>query len=304
MSAPAATIVITTKDRKEDLREALCTALAQTADVEVLVIDDGSGDGTADMVRTEFPQVRLERSEQSLGLVEQRNRAARLASAPILVSIDDDARLISPETVAQTLRDFDDPRIGAVAIPFLDVRQTTVARQIAPDAERTWVTNVYVGTAHALRRDVFLALGGYRGEFRHMAEEYDLCLRLYGAGYVVRIGRADLLHHLESPRRDTARNIVLGRRNELLNAWHNVPMPHLVGRVAQILAGSVALAAQWRAPREVARGLWAGARAVAAARKAGRTPVPAAAYRVDRRLRREGPLPLEDIAAQLPSRAA
>jgi len=212
---PDATIVITSKDRRDDLREALHTALAQTADVEVLVIDDGSTDGTSEMVRQEFPQVRLERSEQSLGLVEQRNRAAHLARGPIIVSIDDDARLISPRTVEQTLRDFDDARIGAVAIPFLDIRQSPDPRQVAPDAVDRWCANVYVGTAHALRRDVFLALGGYRGEFRHMTEEYDLCLRLYGSGHVVRLGRADLLHHLESPKRDFGTLIAEGPADQV-----------------------------------------------------------------------------------------
>ena len=298
MSAPEATIVITTKDRRDDLREALRTAVAQTAAVEVLVIDDGSSDGTSEMVREEFPQVRLERSERSLGLVEQRNRAARLASAPVLVSIDDDARLVSERTVEQTLRDFDHPRIGAVAIPFLDVRQSPDPRQVAPDPEDRWCTNVYVGTAHALRRDVFLALGGYRGEFRHMAEEYDLCLRLYGAGHVVRLGRADLLHHLESPKRDQTRNIVLGRRNDLLGAWHNVPMPYLAGRAAKVLAASAAMAWRWRAPGDVARGVWEALGLIA--RGATREPVPRGAYRVDRRLRHSGPQRLRDIEADLP----
>src|SRR5438034_4863248 len=115
-SKPLASIVITTKNRQEELLLAICSAFSQSIPVEVLVMDDGSTDGTAEMIRTRFPSVRLERSERSIGYVVQRNRAARLAIADIIFSIDDDATFTSPNTVAQTLTEFGHPRVGAVAI--------------------------------------------------------------------------------------------------------------------------------------------------------------------------------------------
>ena len=116
-----ASVVITTKNRRDELSAAIASALTQSAQPEVLVIDDGSTDGTSDMVRADFPAVRLERSTKSLGLIVQRNRAARLASGEIIFSLDDDAEFSTPGVVEQTLEDFDDPRIGAVAIPHVDM---------------------------------------------------------------------------------------------------------------------------------------------------------------------------------------
>jgi glycosyltransferase involved in cell wall biosynthesis len=299
-ASPRATVVITTKDRREDLREALVLVLAQTEPIEVLVIDDGSSDDTAAMVVEEFSEVRLERSEQSLGLITQRNRGAALASAPVVFSIDDDARLVSPLTVEQTLDDFDHPRIGAVAIPFVDVRRTTTVRQVAPDAQGRWIAPSFIGTAHAIRRRLFLELGGYRDELVQMGEEPEFCLRLLNAGYVTRLGRADKLHHLESPKRDTPRIVALGRRNDLLHAFWNVPLPYLPGRLAKVTVHSVWFAAVWRQPRAVFRGLAAGYREGFGEWR-DRQPVSRSTYKLDHDLRKRGPVLLEEIEGLLPA---
>ena len=300
---PDATVVVSTKDRRDDLARLLPTVLAQTADCEVLVVDDGSTDGTAEMVRRDFPGVRLERSERSLGYIVQRTRAAGLAHAPILVSLDDDAVLPSPHTVEQTLADFDHPRIGAVAIPFVDARPTgDVPLQRAPDREGRWLTSSYIGTAHAVRRDVFRHVGGYRASLIHQVEEPDFCLRMLAAGFVTRIGRAEPLLHLESPKRNFSKLLMLTARNELLKGWHNVPMPYLPVRWAKVLATCTLLAARWRQPRALLRGVWLGARDSYRLR-AARDPVPRAVYSVDHDIRKRGPLRLEQVEARLPAPA-
>lgn len=76
--APQATVVVTTRNRCDELARLLPTLVDQTADAEILVVDDGSTDGTPELVRTHFPQVRLERSESPLGYIVQRTRAAQL----------------------------------------------------------------------------------------------------------------------------------------------------------------------------------------------------------------------------------
>src|SRR6185369_17133333 len=98
-----ASVIITTKDRKDDLRRAISSAIRQTRPVEIIVLDDGSNDGTADMVMSEFPNVRLEKTSKTLGLVAQRNRGALLCSGDIIFSLDDDAEFSTSHIVEQTL---------------------------------------------------------------------------------------------------------------------------------------------------------------------------------------------------------
>ena len=296
---PVATVLITTKNRKEELRAAIASALTQSVAVEVLVVDDGSTDGTAEMVRAEFPQARLERFEQSGGYITRRNLGAEMASTPYVFSIDDDAAFPSRFTVEQTLAEFSHPRIGAVAIPFINVRQNPAVLQKAPDTAKIWLTQSYIGTAHALRRDVFLKLGGYRPYLIHQGEEGDFCSRLLDAGYVVRLGNADPIHHFESPRRDFRRMDFYGRRNDILYVWHNVPWPNFPVHLLAVTAHGVNFALRCGRPWHHFKGLIAGY-AACFSYWSKRRPVSRAAYGLTRRLRKSGPISLDELEPLLP----
>lgn len=293
-----ATIVIVSKNRKDELRTAVRSAVAQSAAPEVIVIDDGSGDGTAAMVRSEFPMVRIVRHETSRGCVVRRNEGARLAGGAVVFSIDDDAEFTSSRTVAQTLSEFDDRRIGAVAVPFVEPKKSPEVRQQSPDAGR-WVTDCFIGTAHALRRDLFLALGGYRERLFHQGEEGDYCIRLLASGHVVRLGSGDPIQHYESPNRDFRRMDYYGRRNDVLFAWRYVPMPWLPGHVAGTMVNGLRTA--WRVGRglDMMRGTAAGL-IDTIGRRHERAAMAPAVYRLHRALKTQGPFAFDRIVPLLP----
>lgn len=293
-ATPTATVVITTKDRRHELPRALDSALEQDARPEVLVVDDGSVDGTAAMVRKAYPTVRLVRNEQSVGLIAARNLAAKLARGEIIVSIDDDAAFSTPRVVTQTLADLEIGRVAAVAIPHVDVnRADGKLAQTAPKTGEVWVTATFVGTAYAIRRDVFLSLGGFREEFLHQGEEADLCLRLLDAGWWCRAGRADEIHHFESPHRDITRMEVNGRKNELLHVWSNVPWPWTALYMLAYVAKGIRHGFRVGRPGNHARGIAKGLAAIVRD-DVPRSPVRHRTLRLDRRLRRSGRLPLRE----------
>lgn len=300
-AAPAASIVITTRNRCARLRRAIASSVAQTADVEVLVIDDASTDGTAEMIRSEFPEVRLFRDEQARGYIARRNRGVRMARAPIVVSIDDDAHFPSPRTVEQTLADFDDDRVGAVAIPYVDLIPRRIAYQVPPDHHSVWAVHRYIGTAHAIRRDLFLDLGGYRVAFVSRCEEADLCVRILDAGRVTRLGSADVIHHAAGPR-DAGQNMRMQARNDLLHAWANVPLRFLPVRLVQATAWHVYVGIILRHPFAVAAGIVSGYAAMAT-RTVLRRPVAIRTHRIDMQLRRRGPIRLAELVDRLPEPA-
>lgn len=199
-----ATIVIPTRNRPTELREVLRSANQQRVPVEIIVCDDASDDPEAVReVVAGVPQARLLRTETAHGPSYQRNRGIKAASCEFVLAPDDDCIFVSPRTVEQTLAEFDDPRVAAVGIPYVNVRADNRVLQRAPDENGIWAIHAYVGAAHAVRRSAFLSVGGYREHFFYMGEEGDLCLRLLSRGWITRAGAADPIHHMESPTRVT-----------------------------------------------------------------------------------------------------
>lgn len=300
---PCATIAIITRNRKDELRQALRSSLEQEGPIEVLVLDDGSTDGTSEMVAQEFPGVRVARFDDDADVATRRNDAAALARGDVIVSIDDDAVFTSPRIVADTLRDLDHPRLGAVAIPYVDVGVRPDVQQAAPDPDERWVTTIFRATAYAVRRDVFLEVGGYTPAIQQFGEEWDLALKLLDAGYVIRLGRSDVIHHHPSTKRDYRRMDVLQRRNEWLICWMYFPLPwNLLYPVGYALKG-LREGVRTGRRRNMTLGVVTGVRALAGSRPA-RRPLSRPAFRLDQwarsRTRAGAALRLAEVEGRLP----
>jgi glycosyltransferase involved in cell wall biosynthesis len=293
-----ASVVIATRNRKNELRRAVASVVKQTDPVEVIVIDDGSTDGTSEMVASEFPQVRLDRTEMARGQAAQRNRGGLLASANIIFSIDDDAEFSTPHIVSKTLAQFCHPRVAAVAIPYVEPHKSEQEFQKAPDGNGLWIADSFRGTAYAIRRDIFLELNGYREEILVQNEEPDFCIRLLDSGLIVALGLGDTILHHESLKRDWRRQDFYGRQNDILFAWRNVPMPclpiHLVATTLNGLAHAIAT----KSLSDV-RGIVSGYSQMLFRRHC-RQPVTRATYRLHRLLKKKGPKPLAEVEPLLP----
>ncbi len=171
---------------------------------EVLVVDNASSDGTAKMVRSDFPHVKLFARPTNGGPVA-RNVAARLASGDFLVFLDDDS-WPEPGSIEAMVRHFDaEPSLGAATF--------TVT---LPDGtqECSAFPGVFIGCGTGFRRAALRDAGLLPDDFFMQAEEYDLSLRLLRAGW--RVAAFDDLHvtHLKTPRsRLPGRTLRLDVRN-------------------------------------------------------------------------------------------
>ncbi len=88
---PRVSIVVPTRNRHASLKRSLASVEAQRfRDFEVVVVDDGSEDGTAAWVRARHPEVLLLETGQSIGAAAARNRGVERARGEIVAFLDDD----------------------------------------------------------------------------------------------------------------------------------------------------------------------------------------------------------------------
>ena len=253
-----ASLVITTRNRREELKQALESALNQTALSELIVLDDASEDGTAEMILEQFPQVRCYRSEKPVGYIVLRNYGNAVCRNEFVVSIDDDATFSSNQVVEQALKSFDHSRVGAVAIPYINVQTSPQILQASPSMNDDFLTEAYVGTAHVVHKELFLNLGGYRDQFVHQGEETDFGMRLSQHGYHVCLAHADPILHHESPKRSFARMDYYGRRNDCLNALWNTPAVFLPTQLLGTILGGLLFGVRLGKPWSMLKGSLAG----------------------------------------------
>jgi GT2 family glycosyltransferase len=251
---PEVCIVIVTRNRKEMVTRAVESAVRQKGDVETLVVDDGSTDGTCDWLRSRFPDVHVHRCEQHQGAIVQRSLAATLTTAPIIFSIDDDAVFEGDDVIENILPDFADPRVGALAVRHVNHYQARPDQEFWPRADATpefSVVRTYIGCAAAFRRDLFLQVGGYCNDLVHWAEEPELCQRIYMAGYLVRLARKGFIHHY--PDWAGKYTVSLNRyivRNRILIAWFHTPAIFLPPALAVAFAQGIRPLAHGTAARK------------------------------------------------------
>lgn len=202
-----ATVVIPTLDARDLLRDALASLERQTAPVDVVIVDNGSRDGTAEMVAAEFPAGRLVRSEQNLGFGRAVNRGAEEAASEVLVLLNNDV-VCEPDFVERICEPFADERVGSVAgvllqaeIPDridsagIEIDSTLRSFDVLwnrPLAELDGAADPLgpCGGAAAYRLSAFREVGGFDEAFFAYWEDVDLALRLRLAGWECRLAPA------------------------------------------------------------------------------------------------------------------
>lgn len=242
ISPPLLTVGIATKDRPEALVRCL-RSLRRLEGLlaEAVVVDDASdppaeGPALAGLAADLPPEVRFIRHERSLNVAAGRNRIAREARTPWVLNLDDDAFIVSPDAVRRAMEVLEgDPEVAAVAFAQGDEEGNAFPPEAQGYGEVDGPAYVpsFVGFAHLLRRDAFLAVGGFRERLGINGEEKELCLRLLDAGWrVVYLPDAVIGHLADEGGRDQRRYLHQTVRNTTLGALYDEPFPLVLGGAA------------------------------------------------------------------------
>ncbi|MEZ4388849.1 MAG: glycosyltransferase [Candidatus Krumholzibacteriia bacterium] len=242
-------VVVLTYDR----RDAVLTLLDELVRLrdparEVIVVDNGSADGTSDAIASRHPSVQLVALPANRG-VGARNRGLERARGDIVVTLDDDMVEFTDANLAVLREVFTaDPRLGAVNFkvtwPGTDRVRDWVHRPPAGEADRAFPTYEITEGAVAWRRAALDEVGLYREDFFISHEGLDLSLRLLDRGWHVRYdGRLRVGHAHAAGGRKSWRRYYYDTRNLLWIATLHLPwrdaVPYLARGLGAMLVYSI-----------------------------------------------------------------
>jgi GT2 family glycosyltransferase len=215
---PGVSVIVVSWNTREILRACLTSIESHLAEVnyETIVVENGSSDGSAEMVRSNFPRVRLVQNGQNLGFGVANNVGMSLARADVFLLLNSDARLVDDTplrligrlrclpkvgVIGPTLR-FEDGRLQASAHRFGSLGRLVLEELLLykllsrarvgdlllggywnHDVEREvdWVT----GACMLVRREVFEETGGFDPRIFLYGEEVEWCQRIRAVGWSI-----------------------------------------------------------------------------------------------------------------------
>ena len=218
--------------------------------VEIVVADNGSTDGSVELLQRDFPSVRLVRLDRNYGFAEGYNRALNEVDADYYILLNSDVETppgwcepligmlennpdvaaVAPKLLSWSERDKFEYAgasggfVDALGYPFCRGRILNTVEndtgQYDDPREVLWAT----GACFACRADVFHELGGFDASFFAHQEEIDLCWRMWLSGHRVMVEPRSAVYHLGAGTLPPSpRKLYYNHRNNLAMLYKNLP---------------------------------------------------------------------------------
>jgi GT2 family glycosyltransferase len=231
MLADRLSVVVLSYNRSDELVRTLDKMIALNGDVEIIVVDNASRDGSVVAVRREFPQVTLIALEHNIGAAA-RNIGVERVKTPYVAFADDDSWW-AEGSLERAVGILDaHPRTAAVCARVLlgtEEREDPICRimEASPLPSQGLPGPALLGfiaCAVVFRRHAYLDAGGYEQKFFVGGEEELLTLDLVARGWNVAYVRNLTVHHYPSPQRDNIGRQKIVIRNALWVTWLRFPV--------------------------------------------------------------------------------
>ncbi len=221
MSQSSFAILITTKNRKNDLAFTLnkIKYLLNEHNVNFIVFDDGSTDGTYEYVKENFPRIQLQRNAVSKGYIFCRNTMLNETPADYAISLDDDAHFLTEnplEFIQKHLKE--NPNCGLLALRIfwgLDALVSTVSN------EKPHRVQGFVGCAHVWRMKSWRDIPCYPEWFVFYGEENFASFQLYKKNWEIHyLPEVIVNHRVDVKTRKKNADYTIRLRRSLRSGWY------------------------------------------------------------------------------------
>ena len=199
---PLVSVVIVNWNRKDDLKECLESVRTQTyKNIEIIVVDNHSTDGSIERIREDFPEVKLVVMPDSFyGACETFNIGFANATGKYTVVMDNDA-MLERTWIDKNVKEFEiDSVLGCIAGRVLNFYTNEDWGFWVYGLTEDWVkkefyTTVFVGCSAMIRTDIFDEVGGYPKEYFLYHNEFTLGAKIINAGYKIKYNPNTKAYH-------------------------------------------------------------------------------------------------------------
>ncbi len=198
-------IIIPTYNRKDELRLCLKKIFLQNyKDLEIVVVDDASVDGTSLMIESDFPKVELLKNKKNVGPSQAKNQAVKHSHGKYVLFLDSDTEMLYPDTVSTMVKIMkDDEQIGELGGELVLDKETGL-KQICGfnllylnlhtipayletsenDKMKTMMECDFVATSNCMvRSELIEKIGGFDRYYRYTGEDKELGYKIKRLGY-------------------------------------------------------------------------------------------------------------------------
>jgi len=226
---PPVTILITARNRPEELAKTLQTLRDQTySNLEMVVIDDASDIPLQEVVRRAWPAATVLRNESPIGLVEGRSVGMATAEGTYILILDDDSCLTRPDDIDRAVARLEaEPEIAVLS--FLIYERPALPPSLPTGGTERYV-HTFSGGAQMMRKRAAKEVGGYRDFYFYGGEEAEYSLRLLDHGWRILKFPSVVVHHRKSPiGRSLGRIWAYSFRNSVWTVLLLYPFPRVIG---------------------------------------------------------------------------
>lgn len=242
-NAPVLSIIIVNWNTKELIRNCLKSLITRVGEVpyEIIVVDNASTDESVDMIKKEFPSVKLIVNKTNYGFSKANNQGAIVSRGQFILFLNPDT-LIHNNVIDKTIKFMSlHPKAGAVGCKIL--REDGVVQKSCwrfpslleyvisefglnkifllirrKEENKTQEVDALSGSFLLLRKDVFYNVGMFDENLWAYYEDTDLCYRIRKAGWKIYYFSDVAITHLggQSFAKAKALSIINGRKSRFL----------------------------------------------------------------------------------------
>jgi len=179
-------VVIATYNKKDYLRKCLTSLMSQTHKPdELILVDNGSTDGTAEMIKKRFPDVKLISLPWNLGLCKGYNIGFKNARCEYVMILDDDS-ILPKNWIKTILADFKkEPKTTGV---ITSSQKQKIGNQKGYEiiGKEGGYVHTFLGGGSIFKKEVLDKVGYFYEDYYRYAQEPDLSARIINAGYRIK----------------------------------------------------------------------------------------------------------------------